>query len=248
MGAPRFRVEDAAPRSGEVYVLVLAPAGAASPQLGRTLAVADLAPTVPEAATRLQPAWKTDVLRFERLDSHCGPAVTPAGQTPAGFVVGFHAPQVRRLHVYCWPLEGGDPFNIETAGGLGSEPTADGWHSVRLPRGNVDCAGAEDVYECEDGNNGGCDANAQCSERLVAAPECRCRYPYARQADGTCLLASQSYDPASRQLYWRLRHTDRMDYGWALADLRVCVFAGAAAGRHQRPLSHHQQHQRHEQH
>jgi hypothetical protein len=179
--------------------------------------------------------WKgstfmTDVIRVERFSDVWLPegymSYPPA--TAGSFTFDLYAPGVKELTMYVYPMMTDTPILLSDFGGtvekvVGPGEIATGWFQITLPSVEVDVVGVEDLDECAAGVDT-CDPNAVCTNLIGKGFTCECVEGFSGDGDTTgsgCLLEPEVYDSLSQEYYFRLKHNDRMDYGWRVKELKM---------------------------
>merc|ERR1719337_486453 len=96
-----------------------------------------------------------------------------------------------------------------------------GYFQVMLPSTGVDIVAVADVDECKASP---CSTDATCTNNIGAGPTCTCKEGFVEVVSGgltSCALKPEVYDSASQEYYFRLKHNDRLDYGWRVQELMM---------------------------
>jgi hypothetical protein len=193
---------------GDLSLVTLVPSlaqdgGIAELELGRTYAI----PGAP-----FYTPFLTDIVRVERFAAGSALVEGP-------FLFDMYVPGVESLIVFVFPMYG-EAVELTAFGGSVT-PLSGGYFQVMLPSTGVDVVAVGDIDECLAGP---CSTDATCANNVGAPPTCTCKEGFVEvMAAGkpSCALKPEVYDSASQEYYFRLKHNDRMDYGWRVKELQM---------------------------
>ncbi|MBT25801.1 MAG: hypothetical protein CML60_05335, partial [Rhodobacteraceae bacterium] len=216
---------------GEQTIVTLAPDSHAPAELGRTYELLD---AVLGGPSMYFTDFVTDVIRIERFGK--GYEVLYNGT----FAFELYAPGAQALTLFAFDRTtmtlGGEEeraarkwhYLTDIGGTVEPKNAAPGWYIVTVPTVEYDIVGADDVDECATPDR--CGPDAHCANQLGGEPVCTCHVGFEMK-DGICVMAPYAYDPSEQHYYLRLRHADRLDYGWRVKEISMYPRYNEATGQ-----------------
>lgn len=193
---------------GELTLVTMVPSLAMS---GR-LAEIELGKTYSIPGGNFYTEFLTDIVRVERF-------ADGSPEVEGEFLFDIYAPGAPDLIIFVFPM-GGEAVELTKFGGTVT-PLSGGYFQVMLPSTGVDIVAVADVDECKASP---CSTDATCTNNIGAGPTCTCKEGFVEVVSGgltSCALKPEVYDSASQEYYFRLKHNDRLDYGWRVKELMM---------------------------
>jgi hypothetical protein len=172
-------------------------------ELGRTYMI---------PGSKFYTSFLTDIVRVERFKNS---VPTAKGE----FIFDIYVPGVPSLVIFVFPM-GGEAIELMEFGGSVTSLSG-GYFQVMLPSTGVDIVAVADIDECA---MSPCSTDATCMNNVGAAPTCTCKEGFVEVMSAgmtSCALKPEVYDSASQEYYFRLKHNDRMDYGWRVKEITM---------------------------
>jgi hypothetical protein len=208
------------------------------PALDTPVLSQELGRTYDDPSGGLLEKWRSDVIRIERFNSDG----TPLTNGKFSFKLTIPSVEKEKIIVYRYgPVMFDPPVDIEEEGGSVTR-LSDGSWMVTVVSVNSDFVATEDVDDCasnpcEAGEGDEYTVDAICTNHFNKPYTCSCPPGYSGSGYKTrgpvkgspCTIGSVTYEPAGRSeteppreaqdFYLRIRHTDRLDYGWRLNEI-----------------------------